>query len=206
MASKITYRLFSKYGNPVYAQDNYKKFSKNFQETFSELLLESHLMLMFARKTAFVGSKCLNFVIKYVSSATKIERTMSKLKPFIDNILYETVIPIMLPTMKDIALFSEDPIEYIRKQQDFTETLYMPKNTVIDLLQYIVMYKSNKKDKNAKPDYLIPFLNYAVTNMNNYIQAVQAGQNPDWRIKEALLCSIGHLRNKIDEDGGHITA
>ena len=123
----------------MYAQDNYKKFSKNFQETFSELLLESHLMLMFSRKTAFVGSKCLNFVIKYVSSATKLERTMSKLKPFIDNILYETVIPIMLPTMKDIALFSEDPIEYIRKQQDFTETLYMPKNTVIDLLQYIVM-------------------------------------------------------------------
>ena len=42
----------------------------------------------------------------------------------------------------------------------------MPKNTVIDLLQYIVMYKSNKK---GKPDYLVPFLNYAVTNMNNYI-------------------------------------
>jgi len=126
-------------------------------------------MLIFARKTGFVGSKCLNFVIKYVSSATKIERTMTKLKPFMDNILYETVIPIMLPTMKDITLFSEDPIEYIRKQQDFTETLYMPKNTVIDLLQYIVMYKSNKK---GKPDYLIPFLNYAVNNMNSYIQAV----------------------------------
>ena len=50
-------------------------------------------MLMFARKTSFVGSKCLNFVIKYVSSATKLERTMNKLKPFMDNILYETDYP-----------------------------------------------------------------------------------------------------------------
>jgi hypothetical protein len=59
-------------------------------------------MLMFARKTQFVGSKCLNFVIKYISSATKLVRTMVKLKPYMDSILYETVIPIMLPTEKDI--------------------------------------------------------------------------------------------------------
>ena len=80
-----------------------------------------------------------------------------------DNILYETVIPIMLTTKKDISLFSEDPIEYIRKQVDFTETLYMPQNTVIDLLQFICNYKSAKK---GKSDYLMPFLGYAVNNMN----------------------------------------
>jgi hypothetical protein len=40
----------------------------------------------------------------------------------------------MLITEKDISLFQEDPIEYVRKQEDFTETMFMPKNTVIDLL------------------------------------------------------------------------
>ncbi len=89
---------------------------------------------MFDRQTQFVGSKCLNFVIKYVSAATKIKTTMTRLLPFIENILYQTVIPIMMVTERDISLFQEDPIEYIRKQEDFTETLYMPKNTVIDLL------------------------------------------------------------------------
>jgi hypothetical protein len=59
---------------------------------------------------------------------------MTRLLPFIENILYQTVIPIMMVTERDISLFQEDPIEYIRKQEDFTETLYMPKNTVIDLL------------------------------------------------------------------------
>jgi len=59
---------------------------------------------------------------------------MEKLKPFIESILYESAIPIMLQTHKDVCLFSEDPTEYVRKQLDFTETLYMPKQIVIDLV------------------------------------------------------------------------
>lgn len=193
MAAKITYRIFSKYGNPAYVKDEFKDFQTYFQSTFSEQLLESHLTLMFNRKTQFVGSKCLNFNIKMVSSSVKIPQTMNKLKPYIENIMYETAIPIMMATQRDIQLFNEDPIEYIRKQEDFTETLYMPKNTVIDLLQYITMHKSDKK---GKPDYLFPFLNYAVTNMNSYLELKNQGaQTPDWRIKEALLCAVGHLQS-----------
>jgi hypothetical protein len=89
---------------------------------------------MFSRKTNFVGSKCLNFNIKFIGAATKIPQTMIKLQPFLENILYETAIPIMMASQRDVNLFHEDPIEYIRKQEDFTETLYMPKNTVIELV------------------------------------------------------------------------
>jgi hypothetical protein len=53
----------------------------------------------------------------------------------------------MLITHKDISLFKEDPIEYIRKQQDFTETLFAPKNSAVDLLMYFCKYKSGKKSK-----------------------------------------------------------
>lgn len=41
---------------------------------------------------------------------------MTKLKPFVERLLYEVIItPIMLITHKDVSLFKEDPIEYIRK-------------------------------------------------------------------------------------------
>lgn len=40
---------------------------------------------------------------------------MKILKPFVENLLFETIIPIMLITHKDVVLFREDPIEYIRK-------------------------------------------------------------------------------------------
>ena len=89
---------------------------------------------MFKRKTHFVGTKTVNFVIKLVTAATKIPLTMAKMIPFIDNILYETVIPLMLISQRDLQLFTEDPIEYVRKQTDLMETIYMPKITTIDLL------------------------------------------------------------------------
>ena len=56
---------------------------------------------MFRRKTHFVGSKTVNFVIKLISSATKLPLCMNKMIPFMDNILYETCIPLMLISSRD---------------------------------------------------------------------------------------------------------
>ena len=49
---------------------------------------------------------------------------MEYLKPHMENILYNTIVPIMLITEKDLAQFESDPIEFIRNQYDFTETLF----------------------------------------------------------------------------------
>lgn len=119
------------------------------------------------RTHAFIGNKCLNFCMKYVSSATKTETTMTVLKPFIPKILYETLIPIMKQSHADVSLFEEDPTEYVRKQLDFTESIYMPKNTAIDMLLYICMYKAKKA---KTPEYLVPFLQWAVQSMQEYQQ------------------------------------
>jgi hypothetical protein len=35
--------------------------------------------------------------------------------------------------------------------------------------------------------------------MTSYQQQVAAGANPDWRIKEALMTAIGHLKERIEE-------
>ena len=101
--ARLTFRLFSKYSNLKFVQDSdaEKPWMDFFQKTYSETLCESHLQLMFRRKTHFVGSKTINFVIKLVTSATKIPLTMTKMLPFIDNILYETATPIMLMSSRD---------------------------------------------------------------------------------------------------------
>jgi len=134
--ARITFRLFSRYANvsKYAADDEDKQWSQFFQTNFAETLCESHLQLMFKRKTHFVGSKTLNFAIKLVSAATKVPLTMSKMLPFMGTILYETAIPLMLVSKRDMALFTDDPIEYIRKQQDFMETIYMPKVTTVELV------------------------------------------------------------------------
>lgn len=66
IATKTTYRLFSKFGNPTYVDEKFGDFSERFKNTFSIPLLESHLALVFKRKTNFVGSKTLNFALKYL--------------------------------------------------------------------------------------------------------------------------------------------
>jgi importin-7 len=146
-----------------------------------------------------VGSKALNFGIKYVSQSTKMPATMSKLKPFIEKILYEVlIVPIMMITHRDVSMFSEDPIEYVRKQNDFTETLYQPKNTAVDLLSYLCQYKSSKKAK--QPDYLKPFLMFCGKHLEHYKHSLATPGSPqvDWRVKEAILNAIGGLIETID--------
>jgi hypothetical protein len=163
IATQTTYRMFSKYGNSKFCDDKYVDFSNFFFNTCGIPLLESHLQLVFKRKTHFVGSKTLNFAIKFVSACTKLPKTMEKLTPFVENLLYETIIPIMLITHKDATLYKEDPIEYIRKQYDFTESIFTPKNSVLDLLTYLCTYKKNKKAK--KTEYLHGFLKFCVQNL-----------------------------------------
>lgn len=70
---------------------------------------------------------------------------MNVLKGFAEKILYEHLIPVMFVTQKDMQLFQEDPIEYIRKQFDFTSTLFTPKNAGSDLLTFLTDYKETKK-------------------------------------------------------------
>ena len=73
----------------------------------------------------------------------------------------------------------------------------MPKVTASELLQHICQYKSAKGRK-VKPDFLVPFLDFASNNMQQYADGLAAGGNPDWRVKEALLYSIGHLSETIN--------
>jgi len=132
LASKITYRVFVKYADPsiVKNEELVKTFSKGFAGNYATPLFESHLRLLFSKKTNFVGSKCLNFNLKFISKCSQISYTMEKLKPYIEQILYEIIIPIMLVTEKDMDSFTNDPSEFIRNQFDFHETLFQPKNQV----------------------------------------------------------------------------
>ena len=66
IAGQTTYRMFSKYGNPKYAEEKLEEFSKTFRDKYCNPLLESHLAILLKRKTHFIGSKSLNYAIKYV--------------------------------------------------------------------------------------------------------------------------------------------
>ena len=93
-------------------------------------MLESHLQILFSTKNHFVGSQSLNLAIKFVASSTRISNTMEKLKPYVEKILTDTIIQIMLLTEKDMATFENEPVEYIRDVYDYNKTIYLPRSQI----------------------------------------------------------------------------
>ena len=61
----------------------------------------------------FVGSEVMTYSIKFVRSCTQITCVMKADKTFVDKILYEASVPLLLMPKKDIDLFKEEPIEFI---------------------------------------------------------------------------------------------
>jgi hypothetical protein len=58
MATKLSYRLFSKYGTSkeLPSSDTENIFKNNFTLNLAPTLLESHMQIVFRKKTHFVGS------------------------------------------------------------------------------------------------------------------------------------------------------
>ena len=77
---------------------------------------------MFARKNHFVGSEALNYAMKYISAAANIEYTVEKLNPYIETLLYDTLLPFFFITEKDVETFENDPTEYILTMFDVTDS------------------------------------------------------------------------------------
>ena len=97
-------------------------------------------------------------------------------------------------TEQDLILYRDDPQEYIRKNTDFTETFATPRNSMLDLVTYIMdkdKPKPGEQRETPRPEYLNSFLEYIVKNMTEYAQL--SGQ-ADFRIKEALMMQIINLQ------------
>jgi len=112
-------------------------------EVFLEMFLNTysipsltHLHLVFRRKTTSLGL-LLQLCNKIrIAVPPKSPLTMSILLPYVENYSL-TIIPIMMITHKDVVMLKDDPIEFIRSSNDFTETLFTPKNAIVDLLMYL---------------------------------------------------------------------
>jgi len=88
------------------------------------------LQIILAQKKDYVESETLCYAIEFITFATTLDATMEKLTPFVDTLLYETIMPIMFVTAKDIEIFEVDPVEYVRGFYDFSEMVFLPRNQV----------------------------------------------------------------------------
>ena len=76
---------------------------------------------------------------------------------------------------------------------DFTETFTTPRNSMLDLVCYILNKDKPKPGENRetpRPEFLNSFLEYLVKNLTEYA----AAEAPDFRIKESIMMHIINIQ------------
>ena len=114
----LTFRMLGGL-DPSDCDEDIQPFATKFQQRYAIPLLESHLQLLFLRKQNFIGSKCMQYVIRFIEQSSQQHHTMTMLKPYIDRIIFDTIIPLMFITKVDMHMFHAEPVEYIRNLYDF---------------------------------------------------------------------------------------
>ena len=149
-----------------------KLFQKNDveMEKYAVILLESHLKILFNYKKEFMSMQMLSSSIKFISNATQFETTMVKLRPFVDKLLFETIIPISFYTQKDIETFLEEPQDYIGNCFDFHEASYTPRNQIHDLLTILVENDADEIEKQQENDTGTGSYPSPSKNMNRFLE------------------------------------
>ena len=70
-----------------------------------------------------MANRALNSVIRMITTLlrSKLKHTKSIL-PYVKDILFNLSLPLLLTSQKEVILWQEDPVEYVRLQFDFTNT------------------------------------------------------------------------------------
>jgi importin-7 len=121
-AAKILSHFIQRYGNPRYAATENEKFAEFFKNTIATPLL-GPVMNTLALKTQekFVTDEVHRYCLAYLASAVELSVTYKAVKPHLDFVLFQVIFPTLCLSAEEVALFTDDPVEFVRKVHDPTE-------------------------------------------------------------------------------------
>ena len=105
------------------------------------------------RREQFVGDRCLALSIKFLEMSMSYKATRTLLKPHIETILFNISLPLFVTSGKDMVTFQEDPIEYVRLQND-CQNEYNVKTQLSKLVDAMCGLKFGKKKDKLAPMHL----------------------------------------------------
>jgi hypothetical protein len=184
---QTSYRVYQKYGfisaieskkDPVM-----KEFCLTIQNSYSELFLNIYLETLYRSKDKFVPDKVIFYIFKYMSQCISRKVNMKVIEANLDTIVREYIIQNSFISVKDIAMFEDDPKNYINRQFDITEHYYILRYTICQFIKSICDYR----DKDKKSIYFEYIYKYFVSILEMYESQINQGLTVDSRIKEAVL-------------------
>ena len=113
---------------------------------------------------------------------------MNRLESEMDKLIFGVLLKNIYLTPQDEKIWKEDPHEYVRKEEDFTQLGNNNKNISLDLLEKICKLKEKK--------YLYKFLQFCHTVLTTNNDPYN-NQPLNLIQKEAILRSLGYMRDLI---------
>ncbi|KAF8071226.1 SAD2 [Scenedesmus sp. PABB004] len=176
----ITYRLFNRYGEPRLCNAGTdQQFAQMFEAHVSSQFLEDQLHVLHPLASGhYLAPRVTNLALQYLTRALELKSTYKQVKPHVEPLLSQVVLPLMCFDAEDAELWEEDPQEFVRKGYDVLEDMLGTKTAAGNFVQTL----AQKKPKSHLP-WLLERLVGVMNAHDAAVKAAAAGGPP---VPEAL--------------------
>lgn len=184
-ASRIITHFITRYGNPKYCAVENQQFSEYFRSTTSVALLGPvmNCLASVTRReyiTEEVHRQCLGFM----TTAVEMAPTYKLIKAHLAFVMFDVVMPTLSLSEKDVELFTNDPVEFVRKVNNPMEDWLDPRVAAVNLLEALVRHRTK--------DSLGKLLAWVSEKLAVY-DAEQDMSKKDYRTKDSIMVAMSTI-------------
>eukprot|EP00181_Compsopogon_caeruleus_P001285 CAMPEP_0184690216 /NCGR_PEP_ID=MMETSP0312-20130426/31095_1 /TAXON_ID=31354 /ORGANISM="Compsopogon coeruleus, Strain SAG 36.94" /LENGTH=1052 /DNA_ID=CAMNT_0027147671 /DNA_START=124 /DNA_END=3282 /DNA_ORIENTATION=+ len=188
----IFHRIFQRYGDPKHIPDGENplmtRFSRTFLNEYAPVITSAMLQILSWHQ---LSPRITNVAINYLEASISTAITWQVLVPHIESFLTKVLFPILCINNEDLKLWSEDPIEYVRKSYDILEDFYSPRAAAGSMIYSLSKLRAKKT--------VIPFLHFCVQVLDRYLDVPM--DSPEKEImakqKDGALAVIGQVKDRL---------
>lgn len=196
-ATNIAQHLFMRYGNPKGCKEENEAFCKYFKDHGSMTLLGPIMnQLQLKAQGRYISEAVHRNCLSFMSSAVELSTTYKAIKPYMAFFIGNVVVPSLCIKADEIAMFQEDPLEFVRKHNDIMEEFSDPGKMAQNLLQALVRYRTK--------DSLQFVLDHVMGVMQRFHAAGAAAQLEHYReldgaiVAVASISKVSQLRRRVE--------
>lgn len=117
----------------------------------------------------FITDNLHRMCLAYMMSSVELSPTYKIIKPHLDFVIFQAIFPTLCLSSEDIELFTDDPVEFVRKIHDPMEDWLDPRQSAVNLLQTLARYRTK--------DVLPKVLPYFQSILQTYADAPMESKN-----------------------------
>lgn len=143
-ALHILYRTLDRYGLPGFVMAKYEEFAAWYLNTFVSATIQVLLQILDEkRRGQFVAPRVLQLTLSYLNKCVNLSFSWKLLRPHVQAVVKEVLLPLLCFSKKDAQLWEEDPHEFIRLKYDPMEDFVSPTVAARLLLSSIATKRHN---------------------------------------------------------------